>query len=337
MQSHPFAAHNRADADKDKTAQRREMLKFQRPHLAAILTVAMVTLALAPAVSATYPDRNGRIAFYAGTGSGSQIFTVRPNGHDLRQVTHVNGDAGRPDWSPDGRRLVFEFGTEADCSNVAIMNADGSQLAVLPHGPDICEDDPTFTPEGSRIVFHRYDAATNVEALWSTNLDGTDRHLIIALPNGGADPNVSPDGQTLSFVGFNGQDLGQALFTVGMDGTGLTQLTPFDFDVGLKEDWAPDGRHLVFTDNADNPDRPANIAAIRPDGTGLSYVTHYESPDLRAYVGSYSPDGQWIIFRLEDHGSQALYRVRPDGSDLHAILRCSIGCRGSDWGPAPEH
>jgi Tol biopolymer transport system component len=305
---------------------------------ATIGMVIMATLALAPAASATYPDRNGLIAFQADTGSGNQIYTVRPNGHDLRQITHVDGNALRADWSPDGRRLAFAVETDADCSNVAVMRADGSGLVVLPHGPDICEGDPSFSPDGSRLVFERYDGATDTDALWSSNLDGGDRHLIIAPSNGAADPNVSPDGQTISFVGFNGQDLGQALFTVRTDGTGLTQLTPFDVDVAVKQDWAPDGRHIAFTDNADNFDLPANVATIRPDGTGLRYVTNYQSPDLRAYVGSYSPDGQWIVFRLEDHGSYALYRVRPDGSDLHAILPFSdFRPRGADWGPATDH
>jgi Tol biopolymer transport system component len=311
------------------------MPSFLRPQLVAILTVAIATLALAPAASATYAGRNGLIAFQADTGSGSQIYTVRPNGHDLTQVTHVDGEAVRPDWSPDGRRIAFEADSEANCANVAIMNADGSQLAVLAHGPDICERDPSFTPDGSRLVFTHNDPTTNADALWSMNLDGGDRQLIIAPPNGLTDPNVSPDGQTISFVGFNGQDLGQALFTVGMDGTGLTQVTPFEFDVAIKQDWAPDGRHLVFTDNADNFDRPANVATIRPNATGLQYVTDYQSPDLRAYTGSYAPDGQWIVFRLEDHGSYALYRVRPDGNALHAILPLSdLRPRFIDWGPA---
>jgi Tol biopolymer transport system component len=314
------------------------MPRFLRPRLAVIITVAMVTLALAPAASATYAGRDGLIAFQADTGSGSQIYTVRPNGHDLTQVTHVDGEAGRPDWSPDGRRLAFALGTEADCSNVAIMNADGSQLAVVPHGPNVCEDDPSFTPDGSRLVFERNEMAINFDALWSMKLDGSDRQLIIAPPNGGTDPNVSPDGQTISFVGFNGQDLGQALFTVRMDGTALTQVTPFEFDVAIKQDWAPDGRHLVFTENADNFDRPANVATIRPDGTGLHYVTDLQSPDLRAYTGSYAPDGHWIVFRLEDHGSYALYRVRPDGNALHAILPLSdLRPRFIDWGPAASN
>jgi hypothetical protein len=41
----------------------------------------------------------------------------------------------------------------------------------------------------------------------------------------------------------------------------------------LWHDWAPDGRHLVITDNANDPAKPANIATIRPDGTGLRYLT----------------------------------------------------------------
>jgi Tol biopolymer transport system component len=317
---------------------KRHPIRSIAPIAATIGMVILATLTLAPAASATYPHRNGLIAFQADTGNGSQIFTVRPNGNDLRQITYVNGNALRADWSPDGRRLAFAVETDADCSNIAIMRADGGQLVVLPHGPDVCEGDPSFSPDGSRLVFVREDGATDTVALWSSNLDGGDRHLIIAPSNGAADPNVSPDGQTISFVGFNGQDLGQALFTVRTNGTGLSQVTPFDVDAAVKQDWAPDGRHLVFTDNADNFDRPANVATIRPDGTGFGYVTDYQSPDLRAYVGSYSPDGQWIVFRLEEHGSYALYRVRPDGSDLHAILPLSdFRPRGADWGPASDH
>ena len=68
-------------------------------------------LAVAPSALATFPGRNGLIAFYSDTGAGAQIFTVRPNGHDLRQITHIDGDAVRPDWSPDGRRIAFELDT----------------------------------------------------------------------------------------------------------------------------------------------------------------------------------------------------------------------------------
>jgi hypothetical protein len=75
---------------------------------------------------------------------------------------------------------------------------------------------------------------------------------------------------------------------------------------------------------------------IRPDGTGLRYLTDFRSADLRAAAGGYSPDGNWIVFRLEDHGSFGLYRIRPDGGAIHPILRLSsFKPRYIDWGPRP--
>ena len=74
--------------------------------VAALLGVLLVpTGALA-----TYPAPTGTIAFSADAGSGAQIWTIRPNGHDLRQITAFDGDAVAPDWSPDGRRIVLETG-----------------------------------------------------------------------------------------------------------------------------------------------------------------------------------------------------------------------------------
>ena len=79
-----------------------------RPFLVAPLAAAAALLACAPGALATFPGHNGRIAFHSATATeGRQIFTVRPNGRDLRQITHVAGDAINADWSPDGRRIAF--------------------------------------------------------------------------------------------------------------------------------------------------------------------------------------------------------------------------------------
>src|SRR5262250_753309 len=76
-----------------------------------VLGVIAATFFAASPAYATYPGHNGRIAFQADTGGGNQIYTVRPNGHDLFQVTHVKPAAGvdpgtsgatTPDWSPNG-------------------------------------------------------------------------------------------------------------------------------------------------------------------------------------------------------------------------------------------
>ena len=312
-----------------------------------ISVLALLCLVPLSRVRATFPGINGRIAFQADTGSGNQIYTVRPNGQDLRQITHVSGEAKAPDWSPDGRRIVFEHDQDNAnvCANIAIMNADGSSLIdLLQPSPNFCEGEPSFTPDGSRIVFERFAIDTGDDAVWSMKVDGSDRRRVVGpFPSGFAtDPNVSPNGRTLSFVGWDGTLVGpsgeaaKALFTSGIDGSNLVQLTPFAIDLAVKQDWAPDGQHLVVGTNANffHPGESANIATIRPDGTHLRYLTNYQGGDVNAYVGSYSPDGRWIVFRLEDHGSFALYKMRPDGSNLQVILGLSsFRPRGSDWGP----
>lgn len=295
------------------------------------LALAAMLLSATPSALATYPGHNGLIAFYSATSAGNQIFTVRPNGKDLRQLTHVDGDAGSADWSPDGRLIAFDIGTE-DGASVAIMNADGSNLRVLPNPDGVAQVDPSFTPDGRRLVVVVVDLAADTDTTWTMNLDGSDRRLL--LPRSAEDPNLSPDGRLLAFLGFDGPPPG-ALMTTSIGGGQVHQLTPFSFDVGSKLDWAPDGQRLGFIHNANFaiPGGSANIATIRPDGTDLRFLTHYSGGEVNAFFGSYSPDGRWIVFRLEDHGRYGLYKMRPDGSHLKPILPLSdFAPRFIDWG-----
>jgi Tol biopolymer transport system component len=300
--------------------------------LAAFVSLVGFVLLAQPA-KATFPGHNGLIAFYGSTDHGLQIFTVRPSGRGLHQITHVNGDASNPDWSPDGRRIAFNIDTP-DSAEIAIMDADGSRLVMLPKKPgNIVEADPSFTPDGRRLVFTTFNG--EVEGLWSMRLDGTDRHLIKT--GAAADPNVSPDGRRVAFMDFNGEPFGQALFTSRINGSTPFQLTPFSFNVGFRLDWSPDGRRLAFIHNVDlsDPTYSVNIATIRPDRSGLRFVTDFRDSQVRALFGSYSPDGRWIAFRFEDHGRFGLYMVRPDGTNLRPILGLSdFAPRFIDWGPS---
>jgi Tol biopolymer transport system component len=296
--------------------------------VAIVVLMTLTTMALAPGVGATFPDRNGLIAFHAFTGdTGPQIFTVRSNGHELRQLTHVDGAAALPDWSPDGRQIAF---TLNDCA-IAVMDADGGNLDEIASDPGACLSDANFTPDGARLVYTRFDFALEVEQVWSMKTDGSDQRLIIAA--GGPDPNVSPDGQKISFKG----PPDGALFVANIDGTGIVQVSP-SISVTYKHDWAPDGQHLVVSDNSDPaPDESVNVVTVRPDGSDWTYVTHYPA-GFRANVGGYSPSGKWIVFRLEGPGLvPTMYRIRPNGTGLHALYASAdIVPRFIDWGPAAQ-
>ena len=306
---------------------------IRRIIVAAVMGTTVLAAGAAPS-AATYRNRNGLLAFAALTATWSQIYVMRPNGTHLRQITHSDGaDATQEDWSPDGRWIVFAYENENGCQ-LAKMHPDGSHLTRLSHGRGGCETQPSFTPDGHHLVFERYDPVSTVDALYRSDAQGRDLHRILVVT--ATDPNVSPDGRTVSFVEFADGDYQQALSTVRMNGSHYRRLTPFSTDVAIKQDWSPDGHHLVLSDNADVPDKAANVATIRPDGTCLRYLTHNRLAGHGAYVGSYSPDGRWIIYRQEAGGLYSEMRMHPDGSHKQQITPFStFRPRGNDWGPKP--
>jgi Tol biopolymer transport system component len=295
-----------------------------------------LALMLVPPAHATFSGRNGLIAFHSETAAGTQIFTVRPDGNDVRQITHVAGDAIRVDWSPDGRGIAFEIDTP-DAPYVALMNADGSGLTTLP-GIGLFNGDPSFTPDGRWLVY----SFSNEEhgGVASMKLDGSHQRLLIN--DDGSDPNVSPDGRTISLTCNAFAQVLPALCTFPGTGGPIAPITPFTADVGDKSDWSPDGRQLVFTDHADAnrraPGVSANVEVVRRNGSDYHRLTHYSGGQVNAFAGSYSPDGRWVVLRLEDHGQFGLYRMRPDGTHLRAILPLSpLAPRYIDCGPSTGH
>ena len=73
------------------------------------------------------------------------IGVIRPDGSGLRRLSK----AGRsPDWSPDGRTIVFTLGPR-----IALMRADGTRLRRLP----VTGSEPAFSPDGEQIAFVRGD------------------------------------------------------------------------------------------------------------------------------------------------------------------------------------
>jgi Tol biopolymer transport system component len=69
-----------------------------------------------------------------GKESWSDIWLIRPDGSDLRRLTHADRQARAnlsPAWSPDGKRIVFERLRGADSSDIYVMNADGKGQKLL--------------------------------------------------------------------------------------------------------------------------------------------------------------------------------------------------------------
>jgi Tol biopolymer transport system component len=303
-----------------------------RAALIVLGIVGSIALGGSPAL-ATYQGQNGKIAFWMDRGHGAEIYTISRDGTGLRRLTHVDGSTLNPDWSPDGRRIVYWL----EGQGLWIIRADGSHPhEVTPYGGPV-----SFTPDGHHLVYENCRRRCGIFLMRADGSDAPGTRLTSNPFHGETDegPEVSPDGRTVTFVRKKVDDLRHALFSVSIDGRGLTQLTTYALEVSPKHDWAPDGSHLLITQYADHPrGHTPNLATIRRDGSGRFQLTNQDGADVAALAGSFSPDGRWVIFRLEDQskGRYSLWKIHPDGTGRTRIGRFKFAPRSIDWGPRPS-
>jgi len=76
---------------------------------------------------AAFAGKNGRIAFMSNRDGDFEIFTMRPDGSGVKQLTRNKADDGIQECSPDGKKLVFASDRDED-AEIFVMKADGSRV-----------------------------------------------------------------------------------------------------------------------------------------------------------------------------------------------------------------
>ena len=313
-----------------------------------LLAGAMSATGITVPARATAPGENGRIAFrvyFNEAHTHGAIFTVRRDGTGLVQVTHRGKTIldTEPDWSPDGRWIVFMrvAGIVCSCKPTRLykVRPNGSHLTRLSHHvcvPGNCVDDvyPAWSPNGKRIAFTRFDDDAGLVAIYVMRADGTRGR---AVPNtaalGGQYPRYSPDGRDLVFEG--GTSRGAAVFTIRLDGTHLRRVSPWKLHAGGGADWSPDGRWILFSSHQDQ-ERQDNLYLVHPNGSGLHKITASPAHAHQWGAYSFSPDGTKITVshNLGPGTNPDIVVMNLDGSGLRAV-RVTPGVFESspDWGP----
>lgn len=230
-------------------------------------------------------------------GTCDLVYTVRADGTGMKPLVPCAFDASRPypescvgahtpAWSSDGSKLAFTYSlVNRDYSGsfnlekaIWIVNRDGSgrrQLTQLEPGTS-WDAGPQWSPDDTKIVFTRADLAKKQDATFSVEVESGDVSQVTpwALRAGG-DPEWSPDGNWIVFVGHP-QDGSENVYKVRPDGTGLTNLTKQRASGHhyLSSSFSPDGKLIVSarTPGA-GPNRHADLVLMKPDGSKLRLLT----------------------------------------------------------------
>ena len=134
---------------------RRRMLYLPVMIAVAVAVACAVALStVSEKAEATFPGKNGRIA-YAGWNRGEdyKIYTINPDGSGKRQLTNNSTDDFNPDYSPDGKKIVYagKDGPKGDFE-IYTINARGGDKFQVTHN-DVDEEDPAYSPSGKRIAY----------------------------------------------------------------------------------------------------------------------------------------------------------------------------------------
>jgi Tol biopolymer transport system component len=186
----------------------------------------------------------------------------------LRRLTNARGYDAEASYSPDGQWIVFSSTRdgynrqlspaeqkilESDPSyfgEIYIMraDADGTGVTRLTHVAGY-DGGPFFSPDGSRIVWRRFDEQGLIADIWTMNLDGTDARQLTAFGAMSWAPYIHASGE---YVIFSSNKLGFEnfeLFIVDIDGSKEpVRVTYSDGFDGLPVP-SPDGRQLAWTSN----------------------------------------------------------------------------------------
>lgn len=292
-------------------------MTFRR--LPILITAMAISLAAAPATFAAFPGKNGQIAFDKSKGGlYKDIYVMKPNGKRQRNITNTpKVTETDPSFSPNGRKLVFLF-TTADYkhSGIGVVGADGTGMKRIVNGKyDEAFQSPSWTKDGKSIVF--------------TRLQGTNppSHVYTVGANGGSQRQLTFDDDVQDFAPHSSPASGQIVYYSYPPGSHA-----FEFWVGsttpLAEheanDFSPDGKRFIFQ-------RDHDIYACAIDGSGLVKLAGLPKVD-EAPV--WSPDGRKIIFTNE--ASHDIWIANADGSGLKNLTRAPGFEHNASWGVAAK-
>jgi Tol biopolymer transport system component len=238
-----------------------------------------------------------------------------------------------PNWSRDGKRLLFNGG-----GKLYTIPVKGGKPKLLDTGFAIhCNNDHGYSFDGKRLAISH---------------SPENKSLIYVLPAEGGTPRLvtptgpsywhgwSPDGQTLAYCAERNGEFD--VYTIPAAGGEEKQLTTAP---GLDDgpEYTPDGHWIYF-----NSVRTGlmKIWRMRPDGSDQQQVT---SDSLHGdWFAHPSPDGKWIVFISFDKSVQGhppnkdvCLQIMPAAGGELKVLAVLFGGQGTinvpSWSPDSQH
>ena len=223
-------------------------------------------------------------------------------------------------FMPDGKTLIYSMAGSLWRQSV------GSDEAVeLTHPRAAYDYQPDVAPDGSSVVFDRYDGGA-IE-LWRLDLSSGHEQRLTSGHAVNVEPRLSPDGKRIAWVSTEGTGHFN-LFIADVAADGLRNRHPLlgerqsrisryyysSFDHAINPSWTPDGKRILYVTNNEVAWGTGDIWSVAVDSPGDRRKTYSEETSWSARPET-SPDGKLVLF-ASYHGRQwrELWVTTPGGA-----------------------
>ena len=308
-------------------AQREAVLKqIDLPHSYYYREMYLPQLTTGPSAAAWSPDSRSLVYSMAGS-----LWRQELAGATAEQLTAGPGYDYQPDWSSDGRWIVFARYDHDAVELWSLDLRDGRTRQITSGGAVNVE--PRFSPDGKRLVFvstsykghfhifvGRFEdgALSDVRQLTAENVSALPRYYYSKVDHE-INPVWSRDGSEILFVSNRGHIHGTGGFwrMKAEPGAEAREIHYEETNWKARPDFSPDGKRMVY---ASYLGRAWHQLWVMPAAGGDAFPISYGEFDNTN--PRWSPDGAKIAFISNRDGNTSLWiQTIPGGEQTEVVAR----------------
>lgn len=286
------------------------------------------------------PTNEAQLAYSSYANGDSDIIRRRADGTGLVNLTNNPAYEENFTWSPDGSRIAFlRYDFDFLIASLCVVDADGSNLAVLTNVSGEYIDAFSWSPDSTQIAFEgrSFNPSSTTSEIYVINVDGTGRYSLSGSDGFNTHPAWSPDGTRISYLHLTYSPYTPSMNEIRVvdpDGTDLITIAHAEDERDFAPEWSPDGTRLVFA--RASADSTNDIYTVGSDGSDLLRLT--DDTFSHSLNPHWSPDGSRISFGSDLTEGSVLEIINADGSGRTALTISSAGgvyygSGGEKWSP----